>query len=395
MKVVQVTPTTYPAISYGGGSLVTWELSRALSKNGIEVTLLSTDAYDDCRRLRTGESESEDISIIRLKNLSNRLAFRAKMFLPVSMGHEIETTLSKADLVHCHDFRTVLNLLACRTASRLSKPLIVQPHGVIKPEHGPRSMAKTLFDSVIGRRIIPQVDAWIALSKQEKENLVKFGAPVERVFMLKNGIDLQPFGNLREKRIARRTLGWSTDDQIVLYMGRIHRIKNIDLLIRSIRIIDENMESVKLHVVGPDDGDLSRLRKIVNDLGLQEIVTFDGTMMELDKMDCLSAADVFALPSSVEAFPISVLEACATGLPVVATRCCDLVERVHGRAGIVVDESPIALSDGIRLLLSEKELMKVYSVEARKFASEYSWENVVVDFIDFYRKILESGDGRT
>ena len=145
---------------------------------------------------------------------------------------------------------------------------------------------------------------------------------------------------------------------MVLYLGRLNFKKGLDLLTQAFGDLARRRPDVHLVLAGPDDdGYGERVRGWLGEVGALERCTIVGMQVGAAKLAALHGADVFVLPSYSENFGVSVVEAMASGLPVVSTNVSGLPECVeHGVTGLLVPErQPEALAAAIGLLLSDPE----------------------------------------
>ncbi|MBC7221364.1 glycosyltransferase, partial [Candidatus Bipolaricaulota bacterium] len=167
------------------------------------------------------------------------------------------------------------------------------------------------------------------------------------------------------------------DDQIVLYLGRIHERKGLDLLVRAFNQIKD--DKLKLVIAGPDDHYLKRLKKLISDLGLGDRIILTGPLYGLDKFEVLVDADVFVLPSSdeYESFGMAAAEAIACGTPIVVTSNCGVSEWIDSTAGLIVEADEKSIKDAITKILKSgsfhPKTPRIFKIEriARKFNEIY------------------------
>ena len=387
MKILQITPTLYPTITFGGGSYVAWDLSKALTQKGHRVTIVSTDAGDR-GRTKSGRFEQDGVEIVRAKNLAYSLAHQFKLFMPLISPVTIRKAVRDCDVVHLHDYRTVLNIITALIAIDEGKPMVVQPHGTIRGDYLTRKSLKRMIDMMIGGRIAPNVNAWVALSEVEREHLIQFGLSASKVHVLPNGIDSDDFQIGKDKATARKELGLDPNERILLYVGRIHEFKGIDLLIDCLSDVLMQERNVSLIIAGPDDGALNGLVKKARDMGLSNRIAFKGIISAWEKATLLRAADAFILPSKMEAFPIALLGACAAGIPVVTTNNSDVARDLNNICGLTVERDRGNITQAILRVLREKDMADRFSEAGKKHASGYSWSNVVPKYIELYQTLL-------
>jgi glycosyltransferase involved in cell wall biosynthesis len=175
------------------------------------------------------------------------------------------------------------------------------------------------------------------------------GLAPERVRVLKNGIDRKTF-HPADRVVARQRVGIDINDRIVLYVGSFSRVKNLDLLLDALDVLESQMASIHAVLIG--EGNLERhLRARARHLKLR--VTFTGPQSPARIAKYLNAADTFVLPSVSEGLPNVAIEALNCGCPVVATRVGGVPELINEHNGILVPpDDTHALAGAIATALS-------------------------------------------
>ena len=132
MHVLQVTPYFPPTWSYGGIPRIVDGLSRALVDKGIEVSVLTTDAFDEKNRTNLPQIRNyQGITVYTMPNISNRLAYHHQLFLP-TRWKLIAKQLSGIDLVHLHGHRHLLNNIAAHFAAKNNLPYVFTANGTLR-----------------------------------------------------------------------------------------------------------------------------------------------------------------------------------------------------------------------------------------------------------------------
>ena len=160
----------------------------------------------------------------------------------------------------------------------------------------------------------------------------------------------------------------------VLSMARLVTGKGVDIIIRAMAELPENV-----HLTVAGDGDQrAELQQLANHLGLGERVRFAGWVSGPEKQQLLDDADIFCLPSTYDAFPMSMVEAMANGIPVVAVRWGGIPDMMaHELAGILVDQAqPEAIADAIGQLLDETVRLRM-GVDAKRWILSISSTEIV------------------
>jgi polysaccharide biosynthesis protein PelF len=217
------------------------------------------------------------------------------------------------------------------------------------------------------------------------------GAPDDKLRIIPNGIDAAKFAAIPRDATPR--------PPTVLMIGRIVPIKDIRTFIIAIALLKDLVPNVLAILIGPEDEDpeyAANCRQLVRQLGTESSMEFLGRVPDVLKY--LSAADVLALSSISEAQPMAVLEAAATGLPIVSTdvgSCREIIEGfnadpVEGRGGIVVEPcNPKALAEALAKILLDGALrLQMSDVMRRRVASYYHKNRVTRLYEALYAELI-------
>jgi glycosyltransferase involved in cell wall biosynthesis len=181
------------------------------------------------------------------------------------------------------------------------------------------SPAKSLLFRGIERQLARRAtDAIVVLSPQQREDIVVRHrvVPAERVYVIPLGLDLSEFERLPARGRFRSEIGLGTGDVVFGMVGRIAPIKNHKLFLRATAIVARSLPAARFVVVGGGEG-AEGLRRLASELGIGDRVRFAGVRTDLSSV--YADLDVMALTSRNEGTPLSLIEAMAAGVPVVAT----------------------------------------------------------------------------
>jgi glycosyltransferase involved in cell wall biosynthesis len=282
--------------------------------------------------------------------------------------------------------------LAGLAAARLTGiPVLGQYHTDV-PEYATRLSGDPTFGAVIGAivgwfyRLMDQV---LVPSESVAKKMLDFRVAPDRITKVPRGIDLELFRPHRRSEHAFARFGINGAAK-VLYVGRISKEKGLDLLVERFNAL-AHLEDAKLILVG--DGPYSeQLAKKAD----PRHVFFAGALRGQALAELVASADLFVFPSETETFGNAVVEAQASGLPVVvANRGAAQENMLDGVTGLVVDaRSPDQITESIRLLLRDRALRDRMGRAAHKFAQRYSMREAVRGTFEIYRRFLQQpGDG--
>ena len=388
MRILQVTPAFYPAEGHGGAPYVVYEISKRLSERGHEVTVYTTDANDKYSRVSNGIKNTEGVNVYYFKNISNSLAYEHKLFISPGMVTAMREEINNFDIIHLHDFRTFQNIIAHHYAKKYGVPYIVQAHGsvvrIIKKQR-----LKSVFDTLFGYAILKDSKKLIALNRSESERLNDMGVDENKIEIVPNGIALSEYDDLPQKGDFRKEYSIRDDEKIILYLGRIHKIKGVDLLVKAFSNLVKELDNVRLVIVGPDDGFLSTLKIQIENLKIRGKILLTGPLYESDKLKTYVDADVYVLPSVYETFPLTVLEACACGTPVIVTDRCGIADIIDNEVGYVVQYDEEELENALFKILTNDALRERFKENAKRKSNDYNWDMI----IERIEKVYKEGRG--
>ncbi|MBI2617132.1 glycosyltransferase [Candidatus Gottesmanbacteria bacterium] len=388
MRILQVISYMYPAWSYGGPGKLVYELSSSLAAKGHEVIVFSTDAFGEKRRDESDNNRlnRKSISYYFFKNLSNTLAFRYKIFLPVNWILSMMQILPTVDVIHIHEVFTELAIVTSFFARSLRKPYIISAHGTLDEFHlTHRKDWKKIFINLFGKTMFSQAQAFIAATVQEEKEYEVFG--VNKIYRIQNGINLHEFKSLPKSGNFRSRFNITQKEKVISFLGRITHLKGLGLLLESFREVCKRIPS-HLIIAGSDDGYLSFLKEQRERLRLTKSVHFPGVLAGEQKKELYRDTDIFVYPSPKEGFSLAILEAGASGLPLIVTKGCKFPEVESHRAGMVIPTNGKQLVHSLSYLLQHDILRKTMGENAKRLIwKNYSVEAMSEKLIHVYETI--------
>jgi len=385
MKILQILPYFVPAWDYGGPLQVCYALSKQLVRRGHEVTVYTTDALNAKERVKQREETIDGIKVKRFANLSNTVAYKHHICLSLGMLSAMKE-LRNFDVIHMHEYRTLQNTLIHHYAAKYHVPYVLQAHGSL-PRIMSKHRLKNLYDSLWGYRLLRDAARVVALTEAEARQYKNMGVTEGKIKIVPNGINPSDFDSLPSRGEFRKRYGLSDNEQIILYLGRIHETKGIGLLVRAFAGLTKEMEGVRLVIVGPNDGYLDTLTRLTASVAVSDKVLFTGPLYGAGKLGAYVDADVFVTPSFY-GFPVTFVEACACGVPIVTTEKGDKLDWIHNQAGYVVEYDESQLKDALAAVLTNRVLAQQFQENGRKLVRQrFAWSRIVEGLEQIYLEV--------
>jgi glycosyltransferase involved in cell wall biosynthesis len=248
------------------------------------------------------------------------------------------------------------------------------------------ALRKRLAYPVADRRVIRDAARLHATSRSEFEDLDTRWGPGRTVY-IPNGVELPSSGEAPEGR-ARFNLPPTAP--LILFLGRIHPIKRLDLLAAAFARVRARHPDAHLVIAGPDEeGHRSRIAPLFTPFGSS--VTWTGRVDETGKRQLLEAASALVLCSNSESFGMSAAEAMAAAVPVVVTRTCPWPEVESHDAGFWVEQNPEAIAVAVITLLANEPAAQAMGRRGRALiAGHYSWSQAASALINEYEAIASA-----
>lgn len=238
---------------------------------------------------------------------------------------------------------------------------------------------------------VENINHIITTSQSTKNDLLKiYNVPSNKITVSYPGYNTSEFGvNLDKERIKMTKDKYKIDGPFIIFIGTIQPRKNLIMLIDAF----EKIENLKLVIVGKTDGE-GRKGWMYHEIlerpsrnGTEEKVIFTGFVPRMDLPYLLSGAEAFILPSLWEGFGITVVEAMASGTPVIVSNTSSLPEIV-GDAGLLIDpKSQDQIEQSIRTIVSDNKLRSKLSKLGIKQAQKFSYKKMVKDVIMQLEKV--------
>ncbi|MHB8436367.1 MAG: glycosyltransferase [Acidimicrobiales bacterium] len=367
MKVLVVSRAYFPAIRYGGP--VTWwrTMCAELAGRGHDVRVVCTDMASEGQRgerLALSELVLDEVHVryyrTQLRYRWEGVSLRALAELPQLVG--------QVDAVMVGGTRHYLGTLAMAAARHYSVPYLVIPEGSI-PARSHNILGKHIVDSSLTRHELAAAARLIAKSPLEAGDLASWGMKSSQVVVS------PPWAGAPElvdvsRRVLRAALGLPTDAAILLWVGRIHTVKGLSILLEA--LTDRRLRDTVLLIAGDgtDEQLSTRLHERARQPDLAERVRFLGWVDSRRRSELFALADLFVFPSLHENFGNAAAEALRGGLPVVVSSKCGIASLIEGRAGLVCAPEMGALADALYSAVGQPKEIERLRLGASDLAAE-------------------------
>lgn len=343
------------------------KLVNGLAGGPIESIICSTSAADPqmARLLAPG---------VRLVELERRVGNDPRLVWQLYRLFRRE----RPDIVHSHAWGTLVEGLV---AARLARVPVVM-HG----EHGTLQLKP--YQVWLQRWAWSRVDHLLSVSSRLAERMsVAVGVPLGRITVLRNGVDLTRFGSISREE-ARLELGITGDVVVIGHVGRLVPVKDQAALVHAAAVLRDRGDRFRVLIVG--DGPLrGELEQQVADMDLGTCVQFLGHRADVERF--FAALDVYVLCSRSEGMPNTILEAMASGVPVVSTNVGGADELVvEGETGFLVPAGQVrALAEALHCLVVDRQLRRALGAAGQARAeAKFSVAAMLTAYEDAYLRTV-------
>jgi glycosyltransferase involved in cell wall biosynthesis len=287
--------------------------------------------------------------------------------------------------------RTVPTAAAFLAARQKGVPLCVSAHGSLPGSTGLRGLAKQAYDSVLVRPMLTEASLLCSQTDHESELYAELGGQHDAIKLLPLPVDLSEFDPLPTTRDRfRASLGITPQDRVVMFLGRLHYLKGVDILMDAVRRAQVEDPRVKLLVVGRDDGAWETLQRHYREEFDRGSFRFVGPLYGRDRIEAYVGCDVFAItPRLWEETSLSALEAAACGRPIVLTPQAEIPGLTEAGAGAMPPLDPQKIAAALLETLENGEAM---GAAARELVETNHRVDAVVERLErYYLDALERG----
>ena len=366
---------THRLLQGDGQGRVNYEVAKTALHRGHRVVLVATDVAPELAEADGVEWLRTDVGTWPSALLRNQVfAWRS--------AQHLKRLCSEVDIVMVNGFITWAPSTFNAVHFVHSAWLRSDVH-TVRVQRGPRAWYQGLYTALNARweqQAFARSERLVAVSEQVGSELLEIGADPERIRVIANGVDLDEFA---PRAVDREALGLPPDVPLGLFVGDLQTPrKNLDVVLQAL----QNVPKLHLAVVGDTAG--SVYPALAEKLGVAARVHFLGFCDDVPAL--MNAANVCLCPSRYEPFSLVLLEALASGLPVITASTVGAAGLVTSECGVVLEdpEDAQALSHTVTELISDRTRLENMGLAARSVAQEHSWASMGARYVDLFEEHL-------
>jgi glycosyltransferase involved in cell wall biosynthesis len=384
LRLVMITRRFWPLV--GGAEVVMANLAAEFRRQGARPRIVTAR----WERRWPRELSHRDVPVVRLPQPAVRFLGTLR-YMSALRGY-LREHRDQIDAVYVsmlkHDAYAALGVLRDGPI-----PVVLRAEGA--GPTGDVHWQKTANFGTAIRRRCQTAAAVVACSGAIRDELLEAGYPADRVHYIPNGVAVPPTRTPKRRLGARKALGEVHSDlqldapaPLVIYTGRLHQAKGLEDLVAAWGMVSPSHPTARLWLVG-EGPQREQLQEIVQARGLSPSVRLPGAFDSVEEM--LDAADAFVLPSYIEGLSLSLLEAMAAGLPVIASDIpayrAVVEDKISGL--LIAPRDPAALAAALRRILEHHDLAHQLGAAARaRVTAEFSLERTAQRHRELFERLI-------
>jgi glycosyltransferase involved in cell wall biosynthesis len=369
MKIAYIYDVIYPYVK-GGAEKRFWELAKRLSLKGHEVHIFGMQSWQgDANLMKEGvyiHGIGRHRSLYKRRGIRN---IRQVLYFSFSILVSPPLWKKKFDIIDCNAF-PYLTFFPIKLLASLKKiPLVVTWQEVWdKYWYSYLGRVGGAVGRLIERLVIKLSTNIIAHSAKVKQNLIYCGATEDKIEVIPDGVDLRFI----------EAIAPSSEKNDLIFVGRLIKDKNVDILIKSTFFVKKELSSIKCLIIGdgPEKQDLIMLAEKLN---LRDNIVFRGFVEYEEMVSHMKASKIFVFPSTREGFGIVVIEAMACGLPVITVdhpmnAACEFIK--DNQNGFICELDARQICQNILGILRRDVWKTATASIAKDSVREYDWNTI-------------------
>ncbi len=380
MNILHVVPSL--DLHHGGPSRSIVGMAKAQKHLGADTRIVT----GHCGSV-TG-IETMDVEVAA----GNLLSCRYSIPTP-DLARRIRAMVSAADIVHLHSIWNGTVSFAGWRCRSIDKPMLLSPRGMLDAYNlRHRQKLKKLWFNIVEKRNLDYLTGFHFLDESEREGCSWLGRRLDRPCLIQpNGTDLPALTGKRIPGLDEPTGCRNGPETInLVYLGRLHPIKGLDLQIRLLAALRTAGKNAHLHLIGPDDGIGISLKSQARDLGVAPSLHLHGPIYDDQRLYWLKRADAVLLTSHYECNSNTAVETMMAGGVLVATDTCHLNAPSRLGAAKVVPRELNSLLEATLGLISNSAASQRQRSTARDYAIRHlAWSTLGGEMLAFYQLLIQ------
>ena len=393
MKIALVCPASLPATQFGGILFLCVDIARELSKKGHQISIYTTDLdfANNANTFSKNLPRIEKINQFYIKRSHVWIAFKLFFFNP-SMFFQMRK--DNFDIIHSIGVRSFQSFIAALIARQKNIPFVISDQGGLTT-HPDIIMGKFInkliyrLQSPIIKFIINQATKIIVANEYEKNIFLEFTRE-DKISIVKNGINLEDFN----KPIVDFRKKYSISEEYVLFVGRFHTVKGVDVLIKAVNEIRDflKLKNMKCVIMGVDFGYEQEMFNLIKKHNLEnQIIVIKKPPREY-LIAAYEQSQMLVLPSRWELSPLTPLEGFAFKKPVISTNCHGIPHTIQNGQNCILTEMGDfkKIAESIEYLINNENERKEMGEEGyNQVKNECNSANMVNRIEEIYQKLIK------
>tara|TARA_B100001540_G_scaffold116850_1_gene104746 strand:- start:20 stop:1201 length:1182 start_codon:yes stop_codon:yes gene_type:complete len=393
MKIALTCPASLPATQFGGILFLSIHIAKNLSEEGHEMTIYTSD-LDFANNASTFNKELPTKEKIDKYTIKRTHVWFSTFLFFVNPGMYKQMLNDDFDIIHAIGVRSFQSFIATLVSKRKKIPLIIADQGGLTthPDLRNSSLMKRILIKLqkpFIKFVINNATRVIVANEYEREIFLEF-CNESKISTIRNGIDLDELNSSNTNFIEK----YEVQENFILFLGRFHTVKGIDVLLDSISQIKNNdlMDNVKIVIMGVDFGYEQVMEKKINELKLNNKILLIKNPSRKDVLSAYNACKFLVLPSKWELSPLTPLEGFAFKKTVISTTAHGIPYTIqHNKNCILVKpNNPTELANAILDLIGDEEKAEELGLAGYDLVhSTCNSKNMVKETLAIYEKLVE------
>jgi glycosyltransferase involved in cell wall biosynthesis len=374
---VKLCIVTHAVKKGDGQGRVNYEVAKEAIRRGHQLTLLASEIAPELQ-------DNSKVKWISIPVKSWPTEFIRNLIFAKKSADWLHKHRSEFDLVKVNGAITMgpadINAVHFVHSSWLVSPAHISR--IRRDLYGFYQWLYTAVNAFLEKLAFKKAKVIVAVSQKVAQELVSIGVPASKIQVIVNGVNLEEFS---PGQTSRQQWHLPEDVTLAMFVGDIRTPrKNLDSILHALAKVPD----LHLVVVGETEG--SPFPQLAASLGLEQRVHFLGYRRDIAQI--MQAADLFVFPSRYEACTLVLLEALASGLPVITASSTGGAELVTPECGVVLPDSDDidALASAMLLIKSDHKLREQMGKAARAVAQQYSWTTMAQNYVDLFEEISKN-----